>query len=67
MIPLSASIPISEIRHNIYDFSEFRRKNRPISVFRPFRNPPLVEGISKKHKWLLDTYENDSGSKIVCI
>ena len=40
---MSASIPISEIIQNIYNFSEFCRENRPVSVFCPFRNTPHTE------------------------
>ena len=40
---LSASIPISEIRKNIHNFSEFRRENRPIFVFCCLGPPFLIE------------------------
>ena len=40
-ISVSVSIPISEIHQNMFNFSEFRQENKPISVFRPFRNPSL--------------------------
>ena len=39
---VSANIPISEIRQNIYIFSGFRRENGPISVFHHFGNPLII-------------------------
>ena len=40
-VSVFASIPTSKIRQNNYNFVELRRVNRPISVFRPLRNPSL--------------------------
>ena len=39
-IYVSINIPISDIRQKMCNFSEFLQENRPISVFRSFRNPP---------------------------
>ena len=45
-IYVSASIPISESRQIMYPFSKFRRENRPIFVFRPFKEEPLTETLA---------------------
>ena len=38
-VSVSASIPISEISQNMYNFSKFRRQNKPISVLRLLKEP----------------------------
>ena len=48
---VSAIIPISEIRYDIYNFSKFCRENRPISLYRHIGTPLYIYNYGS-NRWV---------------